>query len=66
MAGNDLDRALEIVSKAHSEEKNPKVRLSLRAALRYLKLAQSQAYKPGITFINEPNRTPAVGYSTLR
>ena len=49
---NDLDRALEIISKAHSEEKNPKARLSLRAALRYLKLAQSQAYKPGRVFIN--------------
>ena len=52
MEEDNLDRALEIVNKAHSEEKNPKARLSLRAALRYLKLAQSQAYKPGITFIN--------------
>ncbi len=57
MAENDLDRALEIVSKAHEEEENPKARLSLRAALRYLKLSQSQAYKPRITFIDEPNRT---------
>ncbi len=52
MADNDVDRALEIVSKAHSEEKNSKARLSLRAALKYLKLAKSQAYKPGRTFIN--------------
>ena len=59
MEEDNLDRALEIVSKAHSEENNSKARLSLRAALRYLKLAQSQAYKPGITFINEPNRTPS-------
>jgi len=57
MEEDKLGRALEIISKAHSEEWNPKVRLSLRAALRYLKLAQSQAYTPGITFINEPNRT---------
>ncbi len=56
---DDLDRALKIISKVHEEEKNAKARLSLRAAVRYLKLAQSQAYKPGITFINEPNRTPA-------
>ncbi len=56
---DDLDRALKIIRKVQEEEENPKARLSLRAALRYLKLAQSQAYKPGITFINEPNRTPA-------
>ncbi len=42
---DDLDRALKIISKAHEEEENPTARLSLRAAVRYLKLAQSQAYR---------------------
>ena len=49
---DDLDRALKIIRKAHEEEENAKARLSLRAAVRYLKLAELQAYKPKRTFIN--------------
>ena len=41
MSNANLAKAVELIQKAHAEEPNPKKRLALREAMRYLKLAVS-------------------------